>query len=232
MLTPKSRLRAPAIPLNPGNSGDFLEQMAPGPGVALRSLGWVGYALGLLPVALSGCLVTDEITFDQDPDLPTVIVDAPGTQTPIGSSVWVDKSTMPDWKFDVRVRDENLAQDLIAHYRVVTQDAEFPPFETVDLKGPAASELRDLTLSVKSEQLRDGECHQLELAVSGSFFDSTRPVFDAVPRGRELDVAYASWQLWEGPGEMLTPDPDLARLARTCEAIEALLAPDLVESAP
>jgi hypothetical protein len=180
--------------------------------------------------ALSGCLVTEEITFDQEADLSTVIVDAPGTKTPIGSPVWLDKSEQPAWTFPVRVRDENVVQELTAHYRVVTEDEEFPTFESVPVP-PSGMELRDLTLTVKSESLRDGECHRLQLAVSAAFFNGTRPVFfDAVPPGRELDVAYASWLLWEGPGSMLATD--LGRLAQTCGAIEDLLAPTVVGSAP
>lgn len=181
---------------------------------------------------LAGCLVTDEITFDEEPDLPTVIVDTPGTKTPIGRIVWLDKSAQPMWDFAVKVRDENLAQELTAHYRVVTRENDAPPFQTVPL--PASDmELRDLKLPVKSESLRDGECHHLQLAVSAAFFPRTEPVFfDAVPPGRESDIAYASWWLWEGPGVMLATDPDKARLAQTCGAIEDLLAPTVVGVVP
>lgn len=196
----------------------------------MSGLAWVVGWLGLAPAALSGCLVTDEITFEEEADLPTVIVDAPGTKTPIGSIVWLDSETQSSWPFPVRVRDENLGQPLTAHYRVVTAENEFPTFVPVELK-PSGAELRDLTLTVKSESLRVGECHRLELAVSAYFLGGTRPVFfNEVLPGREGEVAHASWLLWEGPGDMLATD--LARLAQSCVTIEDLLAPALVEAAP
>jgi len=231
MLTPMSRLRPRSSPPRPRNCSGLRVEAAAGPGIAVHPSAWVRWWLGLLLVPLSGCLVTEEITFDEEPDLPTVIVDAPGSKTPIGHIVWLDKSAQPSWEFHVKVRDENLSQELTAHYRVVTQDTATPQFESVKLK-PNQTELRDLTLTVKSESLRPGECHHLELAVSAAFLESTRPVFDAVPPGRETDVAYASWTLWEGPGSMLATVPDLARLAQTCGAIEDLLAPTVVEEAP
>ena len=226
MLTSMSRLRARLTRPKSGNRVGLRVGAAAGPGIALRRSAWVWWSLGLLLAPLSGCLVTEEITFDEEPDLPTVIVDAPSSKTPIGRTLWLDKSAAPSWDFNVRVRDENVSQELIAHYRVVTQDTATPQFDTQTLKPNNGEELRDLKLTVKAESLRVGECHHLELAVSAAFLESTRPVFDAVPPGRETDVAYASWSLWEGPGAMLATDWE--RLARSCRAIEDLLAPTTV----
>jgi len=230
MLTSMSRLWARLFLVNTRNCAGLQGFGRVGPGVAPAALAWVGCALGCLPIALSGCLVTDEITFDEEPDLPTVIVDAPASKTPIGSIVWLDKHTQPSWKFVVKIRDENSAQELKAHYRVVSEDDAMPPFESPPVPADDA-ELRDLELTVKSETLRDGECHQLQLAVSPWFFDSTLPgLFDFVPPGREASVARASWTLWEGPGDMLATDWE--RLARSCRAIDDLLAPTAVEEVP
>ena len=233
MLTPMSRLRARPNVHKPENYGGSGVRAATGPGIALSRPVWVRRwlvpLLWLALVPLSGCLVTEQITFDEEADLPTVIVDAPGSKTPIGSIVWLDKSAAPSWDFKVKARDENLTQELTAHYRVVTQEDDTPEFESIPLK-PVESELRDLTLTVKSETLRVGECHHLQLAVSAAFLESTRPVFDAVPPGRENDVAYATWWLWEGPGSMQATD--LPRLAQSCGAIEDLLVPTVVEEAP
>ena len=232
MLTLMSRLWAHVSPINPGNCAGLRELERIGPGVAAARFAWVVGALGFLPFALSGCLVTDEITFDEEADLPTVIVDVPSSKTPIGSIVWLDKDAQPFWEFKVRVRDENLSQTLKAHYRVVTEDNALPDF--VERVLPATDTvLRDLDFPVMSESLRDGECHHLQLVVSGAFFDLLRPeLFDIVQPGREADIAYASWWLWEGPGDMLATDPDKARLAQTCGAIEDLLLPTVVEDVP
>lgn len=231
MLTPMSRQRARPTPRKAGNCAGLRAPAAAGPGIALPRGAWVRWRLGLLPALLSGCLVTEEITFDEEPDLPTVIVDAPASKTPIGRIVWLDKSAQPSWDFVVKVRDENLSQELDAHYRVVTQDNDFPPFDSVELPGGGDSEERELMLRVKSESLRVGECHRLELAVSAAFLGGTKPVFfDEVLPGREDDRAYASWTLWEGPGSMLATD--LTRLAQSCRAIEDLLVPMVVEEAP
>jgi hypothetical protein len=229
MLTAMSRLWPRPGAVNPGNCTGLGALGGVGPGVAAARLAWVAAALGFLPFALSGCLVTDEITFDEEADLPTVIVDVPSSRTPIGRIVWLDKSAQPSWPFEVKVRDANLSQELVAHYRVVTEDNALPDFETRTLSA-SSTELRDLTLTVMSESLREGECHHLELVVSPAFFDLVRPeLFDIVQPGREGDIDYASWTLWEGPGDMLATASDKARLAQTCRAIEDLLVPSVVE---
>ena len=176
--------------------------------------------------------MTDEITFDEEPELPPVIVDAPSTKTRIGDIVWLDSSAMSMWPFTVKVREGSREQNLVAHYRVVTEENKAPRFET-DFVPPGDDPLRDLEFFVKSESLQTGECHRLELAVSAAFFTGQAPVFfDAVPPGREAEVAYASWWLWEGPGDALTTDPEKARIAQSCPAVEDLLAPSVVEQAP
>jgi len=182
---------------------------------------------------LVGCLVTDEITFDGQPDLPPVIVDAPGAKAEIGSIVWLDKQAASMWSFPVQIREQNVDQRLDAHFRVVHQGNASPDFESVPVLPQAGAVLRDLTLVIKAESLRPGECHHLELAVSAAFFNGVKPVFfDAVPPGREDEVAYASWWLWEGPGDTLATEPDKARLAETCRAVESFLTPTQLSEAP
>lgn len=186
----------------------------------------VGTFVTALCVALcSGCLVTDEITFDDELDLPPVILNKPGFEPKIGGIVWIKKGRLPMWDVDVQVRDENVGQELAAHWRIVHEDDMAPGFSSTELLG-GDQPVRDLKFPVQTDDLRDGECHRLELAVSSSFFPfRTAPMyFDFVPEGREGDVAYAWWWIWEGDGEDSITDSEARTLVASCNAIESLLA--------
>jgi len=187
--------------------------------------------MALLSLGSEGCLVTDKITFPTEPDIPPMIVDAPGTSTPIGSVLWVNKASTPaEFRLPVQVRDENLTQPLEAHWRVLTAGNASPPFDTFPLS-PQGQLLRDLTVVVRNDSLHMGECHRVELAVSGSFFPNrTAPAFfDAAPK--DEDVAHASWTVWEGRGDALATPEEKAKLVDTCNAIEALLMPAMTTQA-
>ena len=192
----------------------------PGAGLASHLRGAV---MAVLVVGCWGCLVTDKITFPTDPDIPPMILDAPGTNTPIGWTLWVNKATTPEVRLPVRVRDQNLTQPLEAHWRVLTAGNDSPPFESKPV--PLGQLLRDFEVVVQSGMLHTGECHRVELAVSGNFFPNrnTPAFFDAAPI--EEDVAHASWSVWEGRGEAQATAEEKAKLVDTCNAIEALLMP-------
>jgi len=174
--------------------------------------------------------VTDKITFPTEPDIPPMIVDAPGTSTPIGSPLWVNKATTPEFKLHVGVREQNITQELEAHWRVLTSGDPSPPFESLPLP-QQGQVLRDLEFSVQTNRLRMGECAHVELAVSGSFFPNrTAPAFfDAAPK--DEDVAHANWTVWEGRGNALATPEEKAKLVDSCNAIEALLMPAMTTQA-
>lgn len=169
-----------------------------------------------------GCLVTDKITFPTEPDIPPMILDAPATDTPIGTTLWVNKATRTEVRLPVQVREDNLTEPLDAHWRVLSAGNDAPPFEVLPL--PLGQLLRDLDVVVQTSSLHMGECHRVELAVSGHFFPNTKPAFfDLAPSDDE--VAHASWTIWEGRGDSQATPEEKAKLIDSCNAIEALLMP-------
>jgi len=196
------------------------------PRMVLRTL-----LVGLVSGPCAGCLVTDEIMFENEPNFPPVILDAPSPTAPIGSHVWIDSSAdVKTWPLSVRVRDKNINQPLVAHWRVVA-DAERkdPSFEPLNL--PPGLLVRDLKILVQTEALELGTCHKLELVVSGSFFKKVDPAyFEAVPDGAEDDVAKAVWWLLEG--DMHASAEEKARLIDTCNAVNGVVASDSVVDQP
>jgi hypothetical protein len=182
--------------------------------------------MAVLVVGCWGCLVTDKITFPTEPDIPPMILDAPGTSTPIGTILWVNKATKPEVRLPVKVREENATQPLEAHWRVLTVGNDAPPFEVLPLPQGL---LRDLDVVIQTSSLHMGECHRVELAVSGHFFTSKKPAFfDLTPLDEQ--VARASWTLWEGRGEAQATAEEKAKLIDSCNAIEALLMPAMSTS--
>jgi hypothetical protein len=193
-----------------------------GLGPALASWGLRVLSLGLIVGAYDGCLVTDEIMFEGEPNVPPVILDTPDSRAPIGSHIWIDSSADTKmWTLDVLVRDENIDQPLVAHWRIVSDPNVLVPFFPQELQ-PGQLE-RDLTIRVQTETLKLGVCHRLELKVSGSFLKKTTPpYFDAVRDGAEHDIAGAVWWLWEG--EPQASAEEKARLLDSCpESVDGVV---------
>ena len=202
-----------------------------GLGSALASRVLRTLLLGLVSGACAGCLVTDEIMFESEPNFPPVILDAPPPTAPIGDHVWIDSSAdVKTWRLDVRVRDENITQPLVAHWRVVADAGrKDPSFEHLNLSPGLL--VRDLPIFVQTEALELGTCHKLELVVSGSFFKKLDPAyFEAVPDGAEDDVAKAVWWLLEG--DMHASAEEKARLIDTCNAVNGVVADESVVDQP
>jgi hypothetical protein len=169
-------------------------------------------------------LVTDQVEFPTDPDIPPMILDAPHSLAPIGSQVWIDKAAQPSWEMSVRVRELNLGQELKAHWRLVNKDDPKPLFSERKLP-EGDSELRDLEFTVQSDSLRDGECARLDLAVSGSFskhIDDPK-WFDQPNNDHDDDLDTASWWIFEGEGPTKTSDADKARILSSCITDDMLL---------
>jgi hypothetical protein len=185
-------------------------------------------ALSVVLVACSGCLVTSEYEIPDPTNVPPIIQDDPASIAKIGSIIWLDSENPQNWpQFSVRVRDEDTEQVLDARWRLVKQGEPMPAF-TVLQPLPAGKLVRELQFRVESTRLSDGECHHLELAVSGNFWkdratgmDRTEPVFFAEVMGDfPDDLALASWWIWEGQGNMQTTDDEKGRLLDSCNAKE------------
>jgi hypothetical protein len=159
--------------------------------------------------------VTEPITFETEPDLPPVILSKAG-EPAIGRIVWIDKSMQSQWLLKAQVRDENVEQELEAHWRIVTEDEPLPEFQSRPVE-VADQPVRDLEIYVGTDGLLDYRCHRFELAVSGSFLPFIgRSSFDRVALDDEDDVAYAVWWIWEGEGEALTPDDRKVAISNSC----------------
>jgi hypothetical protein len=173
-------------------------------------------ATAILWALCGGCLVTEEIPFDEEPNLPPVILSKPG-EPEIGSIIWIDKSALPQWMLRVQVRDENVEQSLEAHFRIRRQIEMYPRFDSLPVPSATGTPLRDLDIFVDTAGLRDYECHRLELVVSGSFIAglTTPEDFQFVMSEDQSDIAFASWWIWEGEGRD-TPDANRLAVLESC----------------
>ncbi len=161
--------------------------------------------LGCLPA----CLITEDLKFEGEVDVPPAFVFQPRSQPPIGATLRVDTDAFEEMnetelEFSLWVRDENVEQDLQTQIRLRTLVAS-PAYTEVKIRDvtqdeiPGTNELtRNVTFNLLTTELRDGHCHQLQLAVSGKFIDPAlfEPRLFAAPV-LEGDVTIATWWLWE-----------------------------------
>jgi hypothetical protein len=217
-LTPMSQGNLPRIAKNHGKSSGFAALRRLGPRLAICKL---VRTLAVL-VLLSGCLVTDPIEFDAPEGSPPMLLNPPSAKVPLGHIAWVDgTSGITSWKFTLRVRDEDIGQNLQARWRVVKEGNTTPRFEpTIDL--PYNGTLtRDFDILLEAGQLDMGKCHRLDVAVSGSFLDDDNPLaFDFALENN--DLAVSNFWIWEGPGEIAATDVLKRDLVDSCNAIEDL----------
>lgn len=166
--------------------------------------------------ALAGCLVTDSIEFEQAENWPPVILDKPRTSAPIGGVIWIDlDSDQNEWSFDVDVRDENVDEELFARVRIQTQDNRFPDYGPDQVVQRTGRAMRELTITIPKGALRKGECHRLQLAVSGSFITRPGPEYFGATRLAD-DLALASWMIWEGKGPLQVSQEQALELVESC----------------
>jgi len=178
----------------------------------------------------SGCLVTDRVTW-RETTVPPIIQEESASPR-IGSILWLNKNDVQrtEWAFSVFVQEADSSRVLSARWRIVTRNDTMPTFTQLEPL-PAGKTLRELTFKVGSNQLSDGECHHLELAVSGSFVAMIDPRtgkdatewywFDVTTLGKENDVGFASWWIWEGRGSVGATPEEKVRLVESCNALES-----------
>jgi len=164
-----------------------------------------------IPTLSSGCLVTQDIEFQEQEDTPPTFVFRPRSVPPIGETLTIDTDELSNQNitnltFTAQVRDDNLQQPLQTQIRLRTLESpSFIERAIIDRDGNeipgTGAPVRDFEFSLSTTELKDLHCHQLELAVSGKFLDLTGEdrVFAFPARGG--DVAIATWWLWEiSPG--------------------------------
>lgn len=185
----------------------------------LRRLGATGLrvahslvVLGISSAALvlsTGCLVTEDILFEGQDDVPPSFVFRPRSVPPIGDILEVNADTrevegMTNLEFNVQVLDPNVQQALETQIRLRTLANASPASnellvineDGLDIPG-TGSAVRDFRFSFLTTVLREGQCHQLELAVSGDFQEGADDErYFALPT-RPGDVAVATWWIWE-----------------------------------
>lgn len=164
-----------------------------------------------IPTLNSGCLVTQDIEFRSQEDVPPSFVFRPRSDPPIGGTLVVDTDALSgqsitNLTFTLQVRDENVLQPLQTQIRLRTLESptfsELAIIDTEDgseIPGTGAA-VRDFEFSLSTTVLKDLHCHQLELAVSGEFLDTGEDRVFALADPIS-DVAIATWWLWEiSPG--------------------------------
>jgi hypothetical protein len=187
-------------------------------GARLASLSAQALVLAVLG-SLSGCVVTDPIDFEPPANNPPAFVMERPPKLQMGDIKYVRKQSAPSWTFTLRVRDQDVEQELEMQSRIVTSG------EPRDRKAtrivPATGEqVREFSIVVDQGEIEPDTCHRIEIAVSGSFVrpfeDETEDLtrFADVEVENRFDVAIFTFWIWEG--EPSANDP--TKLVATCGA--------------
>jgi hypothetical protein len=178
----------------------------------------LGFLYSLCCLLMNSCLVTDEITFDDEPNVPPVLIDSPSSATPIGDIIYFDylsSSTGPSLQdasayappsieFSLRVRDENVEQPLEARRNLFVQDVSSGKFVSDKNSivgvpiGISREKIRDIDFTIEAGFFEENRCYRVELAVTSAFENSKFNQNNwAVPK-TEADIAKARWYVVTG----------------------------------
>lgn len=175
---------------------------------------------------LCACVVTDPIDFKDEVDVPPVILDDP--TLPNGSIIKFEKLAAGDpgakeIVIDLQIRDDNVHQSLSIRTRITKADGS-----TILSKCPDTALARQgepisyYPLTIPQTSLNSGECHKVEVVVSGHFgqcYDDTARAnrfFDVVSFDHPDDIARATYWIWE-VGNNVLADPVAAQtLVSSC----------------
>jgi hypothetical protein len=173
----------------------------------------LGYLCSLCFFLMNGCLVTDEIKFDDEPNVPPVLIDSPGNKTPIGDIIYFDYSSdltgtsiddasdyaPPSIQFSLRVRDENVGQPLEARRNIFVQDVsgKFGPFGNNIVSVPivySREQVRDIDFTIETGFFSDDTlCYRVELAVTSAFRNSVPNASNWSLPENDNDIAKTRW---------------------------------------
>jgi hypothetical protein len=199
----------------------------------------------LLQNLSGGCLVTDPIDFENEPNVPTSLLAAPGSSIGIGEPFWIDREQRTDtgefvtsWSLSLQLRDENLGDELEARWRVVTVGRPQPNFDCVRFS-EGLTPIRDLELTIKESDLSPRRCHRLELIATRmeAFFRAGErcelqdpATFSFIEFEDVEQPARASWVIFEGPGAADLTQEEKGLLIDSCNALEDLLSSATTEA--
>ena len=148
---------------------------------AFKSTGMLSLASYLAcAVATTGCITTSPVEFPEGENFPPSAISQQGAQYPlreIGALNLDDTIETPEVPLEVIVRDPNVDQTL--EYRIFVDSPTPPgndaPIEEGDIL-PTGDVERPRTFTVAHELLTPaGECHKIELVISGAFASAVEP---------------------------------------------------------
>jgi hypothetical protein len=166
--------------------------------------------------SLSGCVVTDPIDFEPPANNPPAFVMERPPKLQMGDIKYVRQ---PSWSFPLRVRDQDVDQELEMQWRIVTS-GEAQARDTTRVVPATGEQIREFIITVDQGRLVTDSCHRVEIAVSGSFVKPFEDEMEDLTRFAEVeienrfDVALFTFWIWEGDPSANDP----SKLVETCGA--------------
>jgi hypothetical protein len=180
----------------------------------------------MLGLVLTGCVVTDPVEFKNEVDVPPTIIDDP--QFPNGSIILfenVEGGGEKALRIQPKIRDENVDQVLKVRL-MITRAADAIVYTCPETALLGGSTLRDYDIVVPQIYLNPGECHKVDVAVSGHFTrcrddkELAEKLFADVDEDHSGDIARATFWVWEVSNNVLGNAAATQNLVNSCKAIE------------
>jgi hypothetical protein len=164
-------------------------------------------------------VVTDPIDFQPPPNNPPAFVMERPPKLQMGEIKYVLARSQPTWTFPLRVRDQDVEQDLELQWRIVT-GGNARDREPTAVWPATGDQVREVSITVRQGDLKTDSCHRIEIAVSSSFerpfegeMEDLTQFAEVAPQNR-FDVALFTFWIWEG----MPSANDPTKLVDTCGA--------------
>jgi hypothetical protein len=150
---------------------------------------------------MSGCLVTENVTFEEEENIPPALYDEPGSKTLIGSTLSFNRDDLEAGEivFSLQVRDENVLQTLKTRYELRSPQETSPLIEVGPEVGISGEPIRHFEFAIPVSAIRPDYCYRLQLVVTSGFESHPtlwdKPLIDG-------DLARARWTVVEEGASM------------------------------
>jgi hypothetical protein len=135
---------------------------------------------------------------DTLPMSPITLLDAQGSDVPIGSVTLLDPAAVDEITIRLLVEAEDVAEPLTLRWRIEHESSSTPPPFVEQSIAPTGGPTREVSVPLRSSDLLEGLCNRIDVAVSANFLARNEPLFFDVTKPAD-DAATAFFWVWAGP---------------------------------
>lgn len=166
--------------------------------------------------------MTSPVEFEEEVNIPPVLLDS--TESPLGGLYEFDRLIARELRLDVRVRDENVDDEVHLRARVSVEPSTMGYTEVCpEIYIPPSNEPERAagTLTLTESQIQRGACNLVEIFVSSQFYQDCEEDNYSLPADRD-DLASGRFWVLDLTGDPYLNPMRAQALLNSCQTEQAM----------